>query len=292
MSSDVLAWSKSQLADYGPGLAALVMLAVFSGRIRRAVNSGRLGQTTPLYRLPPATVWTFVVLPVGWWLWNLWVSQAREAFFMHITEEDGWMEYGQMLLLVLGSIASGLLARSLWIRRRFWALAYLLLALALFWAAGEEISWGQRLLHLATPAWFASHNTQQEMNVHNLAGVTAELSSLVDQALSWAVFLSAAAWMTGFHRVKRLYASLWLPHPSLIPAFCCVISYWWVLCLYQLLHPEAQKVPEVIERLQEPREVILYFSALVFLLIVRSTLRADPNRPATRSLIPPSPRAY
>ena len=46
---------------------------------------------------------------------------------------------------------------------------FLLLALALFLGAGEEISWGQRLLGFATPQALASVNAQQEFNIHNLA---------------------------------------------------------------------------------------------------------------------------
>ena len=274
----VVIWLWDELARYGPGLAALTMLAAVSGRIRHSIDGGSLGQTTPPYRLPPAAVWAIVVLPLGWWLWCLWASLAREAFFLAITSEDGWMENGQVLLLGLGSATSGLLSRSLWMRRyRGWALGYLLLALALFWTAGEEISWGQRVLRLSTPAWFESHNTQQEMNLHNLGNVDVALSDLTDHALSWTVLLISVAWLTGLHRVKRLHAPLWLPHPSLIPAFCCMVSYGEILSLSQLLHPGTQKASPGTLQLQEPREMILYFSVLAFLLIVRATLRDRPE---------------
>jgi hypothetical protein len=195
---------------------------------------------------------------------------------MRITDEDTWMEYGQVLLLVLGSLAGGWLARSLWKdRRRAWALGCLVLTLALFWAAGEEISWGQRLLHLRTPAWFEAHNVQQEINLHNLGNTDGRLGSFTDRALSWIVFASAALWMTGLHRIKRLRSALWLPHPSLIPALCCVVSFWKVTRLYTLLHPEAPETAPAVLQLQEPRETILYFSVLAFLLITRSSLRTD-----------------
>jgi hypothetical protein len=42
------------------------------------------------------------------------------------------------------------------------------LALLLFVAAGEEISWGQRLLGIATPESLSDVNTQGETNLHNL----------------------------------------------------------------------------------------------------------------------------
>ncbi|MGE5250252.1 MAG: hypothetical protein ACM3QS_08565 [Bacteroidota bacterium] len=54
--------------------------------------------------------------------------------------------------------------------RVFWVkkLVYLALALLFFFGAGEEISWGQRILHIATPVTLADTNTQDELNVHNL----------------------------------------------------------------------------------------------------------------------------
>lgn len=48
--------------------------------------------------------------------------------------------------------------------------SYAALALFLFVAAGEEISWGQRLLGIETPDAIAEINAQGEINLHNLYG--------------------------------------------------------------------------------------------------------------------------
>ncbi len=48
-------------------------------------------------------------------------------------------------------------------------LVYLGLAGLYFFVAGEEISWGQRIFHIATPASIAAVNVQNEITVHNLA---------------------------------------------------------------------------------------------------------------------------
>jgi hypothetical protein len=50
-----------------------------------------------------------------------------------------------------------------WIRGM--TLAWALLMFAFF---GEEISWGQRILGLRTPEWFAPMNRQKEINFHNI----------------------------------------------------------------------------------------------------------------------------
>ena len=52
----------------------------------------------------------------------------------------------------------------------FKRLAYLGLAVLLFGAFGEELSWGQRILGWGTPAVVLEHNAQGETNVHNLFG--------------------------------------------------------------------------------------------------------------------------
>lgn len=47
----------------------------------------------------------------------------------------------------------------------------LLVGLFCVFVAGEEISWGQRLIGYTPPGVFLEHNTQQEANVHNFADI-------------------------------------------------------------------------------------------------------------------------
>lgn len=51
-----------------------------------------------------------------------------------------------------------------WLKR----LAFLGLACMFFFATMEEISWGQRILHIATPNLIKGVNVQQELTFHNL----------------------------------------------------------------------------------------------------------------------------
>jgi len=48
-------------------------------------------------------------------------------------------------------------------------LIYLGLALLFFFGAGEEISWGQRILGFSTPETLSQINRQEEFNLHNLS---------------------------------------------------------------------------------------------------------------------------
>jgi hypothetical protein len=44
-----------------------------------------------------------------------------------------------------------------------------LLSLVMFFGAGEEISWGQRIFRIATPESISKINDQHEFNINNLA---------------------------------------------------------------------------------------------------------------------------
>ena len=91
------------------------------------------------------------------------------SLFQTYTIEDGLVEWLTVLGLLLGSIVS--LRRFFVLRkqRRFiFLLATFLLGIFLFFAAGEEISWGQRLLGIESSDYFKQNNTQGETNFHNL----------------------------------------------------------------------------------------------------------------------------
>src|SRR5688572_8520761 len=84
-----------------------------------------------------------------------------------LTAEDGVVEYLTAALFLVSAVAfsASALVRA---ARKLWALP---LAAACFLVAGEEVSWGQRLLGLGTPGALAEVNVQGETNLHNIEGV-------------------------------------------------------------------------------------------------------------------------
>src|SRR5262249_25557167 len=83
-------------------------------------------------------------------------------------EEDNVAENLQVVFLLVGMIAAIGVSRIRWRRdERMLALLYAGLAVACFFVAGEEISWGQRIFGIETPAPIAAHNIQHEINLHN-----------------------------------------------------------------------------------------------------------------------------
>jgi hypothetical protein len=82
-----------------------------------------------------------------------------------LLEEDGPAEWATFAAF---TIAGGLYALAARRTPQAWPrLVALVLAVFSIFVAGEEISWGQRLLGFRPPEVFLEHNFQQETNVHN-----------------------------------------------------------------------------------------------------------------------------
>ncbi len=90
-----------------------------------------------------------------------------------VLHEDGPIEYLGALSFFIASLCFFLTFR--WLRTHrapeaspVRAYAALAVAALLFFAAGEEISWGQRILGISTPEALEQANLQEETNLHNL----------------------------------------------------------------------------------------------------------------------------
>jgi hypothetical protein len=80
-------------------------------------------------------------------------------------QEDRVIEWWTALLF----LAAGLIGMHRAVRRR--RVGDALVALFCILVAGEEVSWGQRLIGYTPPAAFLEHNTQQEVNLHNFRDI-------------------------------------------------------------------------------------------------------------------------
>jgi hypothetical protein len=82
-----------------------------------------------------------------------------------LMEEDRAVEWATVVLFLAAGVVRSY--RAIRTRRVFDALV----GLFCLFVAGEEISWGQRLIGYTPPGVFLEHNTQQEANVHNFADI-------------------------------------------------------------------------------------------------------------------------
>lgn len=149
------------------------------------------------------------------------LSHVDESAFRHgYVEEDGPIEWGTVLALL--SAAFVCLGRFLRLRRRrpllFLASTLLLGALFLF-GAGEEISWGQRMLGFESPAWFQDYNLQRDTNIHNLMIGEVKVNKLVFSHLLGAAIVAYVLLLPLLHRrngtASRLISALAIPVPRM-----------------------------------------------------------------------------
>jgi hypothetical protein len=93
---------------------------------------------------------------------------GQERFLIYV-QEDGIVENLTALFLFLCSVVC--LFRVFEYRKMkktWWIFTYVALTILFFFAAGEEISWGQRIFGIQSSEFFLEHNKQAETNLHNM----------------------------------------------------------------------------------------------------------------------------
>lgn len=95
---------------------------------------------------------------------GVWLHEVDVDTMRRLCSEDGVVENLTAAAYALAGLAVLLAAR----RRTRGRLLYLGHGLLFLFVAGEEISWGQRLLGLQTPEAWQQINEQDETNLHNL----------------------------------------------------------------------------------------------------------------------------
>ena len=141
--------------------------------------------------LPPMIVFLLLIFP-----FSLLFFQTPEQI-EHLTREDGIVENLSALFYFFAScvcILCFIKSRStekiyfLKSKRNYF---YLGLGLLFFFCAGEEISWGQRIIGIPTTEWLADHNLQGETNLHNLKVLYAK-----DRSTTGDVQLGLGHWLS------------------------------------------------------------------------------------------------
>lgn len=137
--------------------------------------------------------------------------------------EDGPVEWLQFACFLAAGLLGFAVARREWDRRnRVYGVLFTFFALMMLFIAGEEISWGQRILGLETPEELDAINKQGEITAHNIYGVLDVFNLAVFVGSAWA----ATAWMSGrrlrLERLGRETPFVFVPPMFLMPAFTFV----------------------------------------------------------------------
>ena len=166
-----------------------------------------------------------IILIIGYILFYTNVAQ-----FESYVQEDGIVEWLTVLGLVLGCIVC--IRRFFVLRknRSAWFLIVTLgLALMLFFAAGEEISWGQRIFHIKSSEFFKERNSQGETNLHNLVVDGVKLNKLIFSiglTIAMGIYLLVFPILYKYHNgTKRFIDRSGIPLPRIYQVFSMLLVF-------------------------------------------------------------------
>jgi len=164
----------------------------------------------PLYCLLASLLLGAILVP--------WPQTAR----VWLSGETGLIEIATVVLALWGSWTAVLIVRD---RKALphpaMAVWFGLFAVALFFLAGEEASWGQSWFQWQTPEGYAAINRQGETNLHNLSSFTEQVPKglLVLAALVGGVIwpITASLRKSGPYLTKGWFSWIW-PSALIWPA--------------------------------------------------------------------------
>lgn len=173
-----------------------------------------------------------VVLAAGFFLFYTDISR-----FGQYVQEDGIVEWITVAGLLAGSVVCFSRFIKLFLKKSKWFLLITFcLGLFLFFSAGEEISWGQRILGIQSPEYFQKNNSQQETNLHNLVVGGVKINKLIFSLMliiGLCIYLAIVPVL--YHKnnaIKNSVDALGIPVPRLYQ----VIGFLLVFVLTSLIH--------------------------------------------------------
>lgn len=114
---------------------------------------------------------------------------TNKDFYAYLVQEDGFFENLTSIFLFLSSFylfyffISNIKLKSIW-----WKMGIIIMIIGLFFGAGEEISWGQRIFHIESSKFFNENNSQKETNLHNMIVYGVKLNKLIFSNLLSIIF--------------------------------------------------------------------------------------------------------
>lgn len=211
------------------------------------------------------------------------LAMLRRGFFLLLTGEDSLVEWLQVAGFAAAGIVSALLVgRRLHAGDRRRALPFAVLAGACLFVAGEEISWGQRMLGFETPEPLGAVNRQEEFTLHNIDAVRVALKfGAILVGLAGAVL----PWVA---RRRKWTRTRFVPPLFVSSAFAVLFAY---NVVRLAAYPDnffygSLNIPEVFVAYSEWTELVLAYITLVIVWLAwrggRASAGATPAAPVKR----------
>lgn len=213
--------------------------------------------------------------PLALCLFCLIIFSIRNEFYYNVlTCEDGIIEWMTVFFGLWAGSITALLAFRIFKQKRF-SIDIPILCLytmACIFFAGEEISWGQRIIGLKTvdvSPWLAEANRQAEVNIHNIKGLSNIIRILSDVfSLSWGILLPLIYTSKPFpiRSLDPYISPKWL-----IPGYATALSITWPLKISEAIFGEIEWVEHI--RFGELKETAFALIVLLYACHLYRTFR-------------------
>ncbi len=225
------------------------------------------------------TRWLFVIIPVACFLGFLLLRRFARMDYYAFVREDGYIENIQSLFFAFAGLgAAGLARRFFKASDKLFGISFSLLCAGLLFVAAEEVSWGQRVFGIETPAALAEANIQKELTVHNLKALGNVVHKVFILVGLYTVFGRALVWLFARPLLATRWSHIlvdWYVVPFFVPFLAVYVTYEY---LNALIEPH-YGFPPILWQDLETAEFFLA-SGFVAFIIAKTLQVPDPTRPA------------
>jgi len=220
-----------------------------------------------------------------WARWHFWfplalsvvtlVSRLYRPVYHFIVREDGIVEWATFLCAALAAWGAAFVAHRRWSAgRQGQMILFALVAMTMALIAGEEISWGQRILGIETPEALRNVNRKSEINLHNIG----DFLSWTRIATLLAGFYATFAWPV--NRSLRIERRILDADVLFVPPFFLSSSFL-VVFLFSLSQLTLLPlIDSTSTRFAEISELCLAYGCCIYLWMMPSKLRVATSESA------------
>lgn len=216
--------------------------------------------------------WWWLGLPLGLAIFLIAVHAVSPDWYRAyvLPEGYGFLELGHFLMPLIGLVVAARIIAQPAVRARPLVFATATIgALACFYIAGEEMSWGQHFFQRRTPEFWSQVNRQQETNLHNTLDIFDKTPRMLVEVGVFAggLLVPLAAMFLTWVRDNRL--AIFLPADAMVPTALGALLF----KVMATLEKEAGITP-LVTRPSEATESYLYLFILFYLIVFARRVRA------------------
>jgi len=227
------------------------------------MHKGTLDEHTVVHVHTAMLKFVVALIPLTFCTAVIWLRNYNFYIYKLFFTEDSLFEYMTSAIYFGAAVIVIVIALAFKRKERFIsAAAYALLTLGFLFVAGEEISWGQRILNFETPSEILERSTQQEFNIHNLEPIQRRLHAAYAVVGAYGTFL----WLLALPRIAPLRTYI---TPYVAPRWYLATYFLPVFVYYTHVEIATEETAWFQDR-HPDEEVAEFIMSLGFLLFVLS----------------------